>query len=265
MKYSIYDWFEDLKSMQWDDNNTNSNELRKWTNHFLGDGYYDQINNKVISLFDSLNKVDFDYLTDRMYSIWDELPSSKSKYIYSAISHSDFKNRGNLPNGLIVFSDLKKTKTITIHIIKEIVYYISYIGLPSVKLRTTDDQVYVLDKKWNFKNFNINDFDIKEGDEVKNGKYTTYITKCDISDKLDLSIQRVLNLYEPCITMDIGGYDSYKTGKFSISKLEEMLDDTLPSILPYLNYKKIIWDRSRFERRFNDDDSYDYTLKIILN
>jgi hypothetical protein len=64
--YSIYDWFEDLKSMQWSRKSINKSELKKWTEHFIGSGWYDKISDLVDNIFDSIRKVDIDYINDRM-------------------------------------------------------------------------------------------------------------------------------------------------------------------------------------------------------
>jgi hypothetical protein len=274
--YSIYDWFEDLKSMQWSRKSINKSELKKWTEHFIGPGWYDKISDLVDHIFDSIRKVDIDYINDRMLEVWDELPSEKEKYVMFAVAYGDYENFDKeidyRYNGLIsVMSpqDNDRKLDVIIHIIKDIIYPTTHIGSPSIWLRRTEEQEYVTDKKWNCENFNIDNYDFKEGQEFDNGesgrRSTTTIFKHELEKKKDYSPNKVIQMYKPCIVIEVGGYhDSHTTGKVKLSHLEPLLDDVLETILPDLNYEAVIWDKSRGKRRFTDDEFSDYTLKIIL-
>ena len=275
-EYSIYEWFEDLKSMQWNRENINESELKKWTEHFIGDGWYNKIKNRFLEIEKSLDKIDYEHIYDRLYELWDELPSKKKKSVYPTIAYGDinkydeeieYRFSGLLShnkNGLLSY---------IIHFVKELIYFTSFIGYPSVHLRTTKDQKNVLNKEWNCSNFNIANYMVKSGDEFvndvsmnrKRGNITT-IYDSDINNKKKFDINKYLEMYQPCITIDIGGYiDSHKTGKFDIYKVEDILDENLTVVLNNINYKAIIWDHSRYKRKFTDSYFSDYTLKIILN
>ena len=81
-------------------------------------------------------------------------------------------------------------------------------------------------------------------------------------------IPKILEMYKPCVTINIGGYhDSHTTGKMNLLKLESDLDEVLPTILPTLDYEEVIFDVSRDGRRFDTEnyEVYDYTVKILLN
>jgi hypothetical protein len=273
--YSIYDWFEDLKSMQWDKKPINKSELKKWSEHFIGSGWYDKISNLVDDIYNSFKSVDIDYIRDRMLEVWDELPLEKEKRVMFAVAYGDYKNFDNeldyKYNGLMPINNINDNSRkidIIIHIIKEIIYPTMYIGSPSVWLRRTPEQEYVTDEIWNCENFNIDNYGISEGSEFSNGlsgrRSTTTIFKYELKEKKIYTPDKVIQMYKPCVWIEIGGYDSHKTSKFKLSHIEPLLDDVLEIILPELNYEFIIWDKSRGKRRFEEDDFHDYTLKIIL-
>jgi hypothetical protein len=273
--YSIYNWFEDLKSMQWGRKSINKSELKKWTEHFIGSGWYDKISKKVDHIFNSIREVDINYVEMRMLDVWDELPANKDKYVVFAVAYGDYKNFDKeidyRYNGLITLmspQDDDKLDVI-IHIIINIIYPTTHIGSPSIWLRRTEEQEYVTDKKWNCENFNIDNYDFKEGEDFDNGaggrRPTTTIFRDELEEKKDYSLDKIIQMYVPCIVIEVGGHHgSHRTGKFRLSHLEPLLDDVIETILPTLDYEAVIWDKSRGERRFTDDEFSDYTLKIIL-
>ena len=45
-KYGIYDWFEDLKRYKWNQNQksmVSESSLKKWSDHFIGEGYWEKV------------------------------------------------------------------------------------------------------------------------------------------------------------------------------------------------------------------------------
>lgn len=278
-QYSIYDWFEDLKSFEWGHKKTTTSELKKWSDHFIGRGVFQEINNSVDKIMQSLKKVDLDYINDRLLDVFDTLPQQKESSAYLAVAYGDYKNfteeNRRKFNGLIYVSDPDKRKErIILSILKDIVFPTLYIGTyPSVNLRSSDDSEYVTSEKWQCKNFNIDDYQelgIREGAKVevehRGGKKEITIYDTDISTKRDYSIDKVMEMYRPCIVVDIGerGSDSIRTGKFSLKKLESSFDEVLPSILPTIDYEEVIWEFNRERRSFDTDEFHDYTLKILL-
>lgn len=282
--YGIHDWIEDLKSWEWSRSqhyNVNEASLKKWSNHFIGEGWYDKIDTLVEKMFKSLSKVDVDYIDDRMYDVYDQIPLEKEKWTICAIAYGDVRNY-NKPNryrynGLISVKEINERSKlrIIISIIKDIVFPTLNIGsYPSYFLRQSDESYYVTDKKWQCQNFNIIDYKemgieagkILDTDDYKGRKVT--ITESDIREKKDYSILKILEMYKPCVNINIGGYhDSHRTGKMNLLELEKDLDDVLPSILPTLDYEEVIFDVSRGNRKFDVEnyEVYDYTLKILLN
>lgn len=280
--YGIHDWIEDLKSWEWSRSqhyNVNEASLKKWSNHFIGEGWYDKINTLVEQMFKSLSKVDVDYIDERMYDVYDQIPLEKEKYTICAIAYGDVRNY-NKPNqyrynGLISVKEINERSKlrIIISIIKDIVFPTLNIGsYPSYFLRQSDESYYVTDKKWQCQNFNISDYKemgIYPGATFKSDeRRSVTITNGDIDELKKYSIPKILEMYKPCVNINIGGYhDSHSTGKMNLLKLEENLDDVLPSILSTLDYDEVIFDVSRGNRQFDVEnyEVYDYTLKILLN
>jgi hypothetical protein len=277
-QYSIYDWFEDLKRFQWARNQksmVNESSLKKWSDHFIGEGYWEKVKDLVDKMFVAMSKVDTDYINDRMYDVYDEIPGSKENWTMCCVAYGDYENH-NKPNnrkynGLLSVRNPKEGDklNIIISILKDIVNPTLSIGsYPSILLRRDDDQYYVTDKKWNCSNFNIDNYGIKVGDKFKGDeRRDVTIHNSDINKKKDYSVDKILDMYKPCVTINIGGHgDSHLTGKMNLKKLESDIDEVLPAILPTLDYEEVIFDSSRGDRHFDDDsDVYDYTIKILLN
>jgi hypothetical protein len=278
VEYSIYDWFEDLKRFQWAQNQktlVNESTLEKWTEHFIGEGYWKKVSGLVDKIVKSLQKVDIEYIEDRMLDVYDTIPSNKQRWTMCCVAYGNYENHdkpnNRKYNGLLSVPKPKEGDklNIIISILKDIVSpTLSIGGYPSIFLRRDDEQYYVTDKKWNCANFNIDNYGIKVGDKFKGDeRRDVTIHSSDIKSKKDYSVDKVLDMYKPCVTINIGGYsDSYLTGKMNLRKLESDIDGVLPSILPTLDYEEVIFDVSRGNRQFDDDsDVYDYTIKILLN
>ena len=277
-KYGIYDWFEDLKRYKWAQNQksmVSESSLKKWSDQFIGEGYWEKIKDLVDKMFIAMSKVDTDYINDRMYDVYDEIPESKDKWTMCCVAYGDYENHdkpnNRKYNGLLSVPKPKESDklNIIISILQDILNPTLRIGsYPSVFLRRDDDQYYVTDKKWNCANFDIDNYGFRSGDsfETSEGK-NSVIHNSDIDKKKKYSVDKILDMYKPCVTINIGGYsDSHLTGKMNLKKLELDIDEILPSILPTLDYEEVIFDSSRGDRHFDDDtDINNYTIKILLN
>lgn len=281
--YGIGDWIEDLKNWEWSRTqilNVDLVSLKKWSDHFIGEGYFEKILELTNRIIAALKKVDIEYIEDRMLDVYDKVPKEKNKWVMYCVAYGDYKkiNKANKHkfNGLISVRDIdERDKTrIIIHIMKEIVYPTLRIGgYPDYFLRQSDESYYVTDKKWQCQNFNIDDYKemgVFAGAEFDTDDYKgrkVRISEYEIDEKRDYSVDKILQMYKPCITIDIGSYtDSMQTGTMKLSDLESNLDEVLESILPYLDYEEVIWDKARFDRQFSEDTQiHDYTLKILLN
>jgi hypothetical protein len=281
--YGIHDWIEDLKSWEWSRTQNqvvNESSLKKWSDHFIGEGYYEKVVNNVDRIFEALKKVDEEEIHMRMYDVYDQIPSSKDKWTMCCVAYGDVENYNkpdrNKYNGLVTVKnkDSKDRLRIIIHILKDIVFPTLYIGTwPNMMLRQSDGSYYVTDKKWQCQNFNIDDYQemgIKSGaefdtDDYKGRKVTIY--QHDIDKKKQYSIDKIISMYVPAVVIEIGNRDnSIASGGINLKKIELMIDDALESVLPTLDYKEVVFDMARFDRQFDDDkDIYDYTVKILLN
>jgi hypothetical protein len=277
MDYGIYDWFEDIKSSQWGRSNNNLSEssLRLNTEHFIGEGYWQKITSLVDKMFNSLSKVDIETVNDRMYDVYDEIPSAKDKYSVLCIAYGNYENHDkpnkNKYNGLISVMNVNEESKLRIvkHILIDIISPTLNIGgYPNTMLRRSDEQYYVTDKKWNCVNFDIDNYGFKDGDEFPGDeRRSVTIYSYDIKNKKAYSVDKVLDMYKPSISINIGGYNnSHLTGKMNLRKLESDIDEALLSILPELDYEEVVFDMSRFDRVYDDDtDVNDYSFKILLN
>jgi hypothetical protein len=164
-KYGIHDWIEDLKSWEWSrpqQQSVNESSMKKWSDHFIGEGYYDKVSNHVNKIFEALRKVDEEEIHMRMYDVYDQIPSGKEKWTMCCVAYGDVENYDkpdrNKYNGLVTVrnKDEKDRLRITIHILKAIVSPTLYIGSwPNMMLRKSDESYYVTDKKWQCQKFNI--------------------------------------------------------------------------------------------------------------
>lgn len=279
-KYGIYDWFEDLKSWEWSRKTLTISDIKKWTEHFIGEGWFSKIEGVAESIIKALQKVNPYDVDMRMYDVYDRLPREKRKDTYLTVAYGNYGNvdKANKHkfNGLIyIKSTSEESKMrIMVHMIKEILMPTLYIGsYPSVLLRRSDESYFVTEKKWQCANFNIKDYEplgIYTGatgfdDDDWKGRKST-ISSYDILNKSKFSAEKVISMYRPCITIDIGGHsDSIQTGEMNLQKLESGIDLALEEILPSLDYEEVIFDKSRGSRMFDTESPiYDYTLKILL-
>lgn len=257
--FDIYEWFEELKSLQWNQK-INESELKSHSDHFIGQGWYDKIKEHVDKIFNALEKVDAQTIHERMYDVYDQIPFGKQKYTMCCVIYGDYdkineSNRRKF-SGLISIPNPKdklRKIDIIIHILKSIVHPTLSIGWPDMEIRTTEEERLVTNKRYQCQNFNINDY------EIFKNCHTTFINKIKT-----YNVNSFLKLYAPAIVIEISN-EPYMSGKMNLRKLEADIDEVLPSILPELDYEEVLFDSSRFDRLFDDDrDIYEYTLKILL-
>lgn len=288
-RYSIYDWFEDLKISQWSDNKKIAeSKLKKDSDHFIGPLVFDKVVGILKKFWVAFNKADAVNLHYRMYDVYDEIvPLSKEKYTIHCVAYGRYEEYNKKLSegkcsGLITVRNPEKNDYyhVLVHILMDIIYPTLFIGgYPSVPIRLSSDEIYVTDPKWNCKNFDISNYSIKENDMFDaNGNRLTggelirrrdvcVIFSSAIKNKKLYSVDKVISMYHPCLLVNIGGYEnSHLSGKMDLKKLEYLIDDALTSALPELDYADIQFDYSRHARSSEHDmDVYDYELKIFLN
>ena len=261
-EYSIFDFYDYLRNNHW--SNTDISNLERWTDHFVGDGWWIKIKSHVDRIFQVLSEVDLKHIKDAMLEIYDTLPDEKEKNIYCAVIYGDYekindsneyKYGGTMP---IFESDDMKRKSYILHniifeIVKPTVVYPSFRDT-EINFRHTTEAEFVTDKKWQCQNFDFSQFTALKDYEMRVLKL--------------YSPENVLSMYQPGIVIDIGGWsstDSHRTGQMSLLDLEKELDDRIDLITAELDYEEVLWPFSRDERYFDTSRPiYDYTLKILL-
>ncbi len=265
-KYSIYDFYNDIHYNS--DNKLDQSEIKHWVDHFIGDGWFDIINRHLSKAWEAMKKVDIDYVNDRLYEIWDDIPTDKDKWVTTSIIYGDYekidepnkrKYNGTMPVSNL--TDEKRYLMIMNEIIRDILAPTFKLGSwkDEIYIRQDESEEYVTDKKYQCVNFNIMDYEVVNSDVLSKHKYA-------IQKLQKYSPINILDMYVPCVLIDIGGHrDTHTSGTMNLKKLESDLDEVLPSILPTLEYDDVIFDMSREDRRFDDNrDIYDYTVKILL-
>lgn len=261
-QYSIFDFYDYLRNNHW--SNTDISTLERWTDHFVGEGWWNKIKTHVDRIFEVVSEVDLNHINSAMLEIFDTVPDEKEKNIYCAVLYGDYekindsneyKYNGTMP---IFESDDMKRKSYILHtIIFEIVRpTISYSKITGndIEFRLAPEAYYVTDKKWQCQNFDFSQFTELKDYEMKSLKF--------------YSPENVLSMYKPGVVIDIGGWsslDSRRTGEMSLVELEKELDDRINLITAEIEYEEVLWPFSRKERYFDTSQPiYDYTLKILL-
>ena len=262
--YSIYDWANDLISLR--TKSSDYSDLEKWTEHFIGSGYWNKIKSYVDSMFTTFSDINMKHIKDALLEVFDEIPEEKEKLIYCAVIYGDYeryslddnsiKYNGTMP--VIELTESKK-RFIIVSILLEIVNPTLKIGRSYSTIRKTNDQIFVTDEKWQCKNFDIRLYqnNIDDYDKVWSG---------DINKINKYSVDNIINMYRASVIIAIGGLGSnHNTGKMDLLKLENDLDQVIDLVTADLDYEDIIWDMSRGTRRFDTSNPIiEYTVKILL-
>ena len=120
--------------------------------------------------------------------------------------------------------------------------------------------------RYNMSECTCDDFDIdnfvKHGDIIGSRSTHTQVRTYDLKEKRKYSVKKVLDMYKPAIMIRING----DIINMNLLKLENDIDEVLPTILPTLDYEEVLFDSHRYSRSYNSNiDINDYTLKILLN
>lgn len=229
--------------------------MRKWSNHFIGDGWFDRIKDHINIFIKSLENVDLEYIDDRFYDIWDKYPI-KSKWINYSIISSDYKNETKYNSSFILRTD-KSIDYIICDIIYKILSETTSIRSPFEPyhdIRKTHDELYVTDEIYNCENFNIDNYpSLSDLPNYLLEKFKLY------------SPENILKTYRPAIFIKFGHHSERH---MYVKEIENDIDYILPSILPTIDYDEVIWDHGRYHRyhgsRYENFKIYDYTIKIVL-
>ena len=262
-EYSIFDWFEDLKRDNWNASNIERHKI--WTEHFIGEDWWDKITSHVDKIFKALSEVNIRHIKDAMLEVFDTLPEQKERNIYTAILNGDYekindsndlKFNGTIP--IMDLNDKNRKDYVIISILISMVYPTLYYSRfkEDAVLRDTKESEYVTDEKWQCQNFDFEQFH-------KTGHLRDY----EFSKVQKYSPENVLSMYRPGIVINIGGWgsDSIHTGKMYLEELEGALDAAIEVVESEVDYKEVIWPYTRGERHYDTSKPiYEYDLKILL-
>ena len=267
--YSIYDFFQELKEYLYSDNPIDMNRIKKWSDHFIGDGVYEKVLERTNKIFGALDMVDMGTIKDRLYDVFDEYPY-KNNYVMLCVMYGEAdRNIDDIQrkyNGSISISDTnseRRKNEISIYILKAIISPTLRYAYPSKDLRTSDEEVFVTDKKYQCINFDFTNYTTDLYNKTKDFTHYTNTIRFESILK-NYNIDKIIDIYMPGIFIEIGQKD-YAQDPINLKKVEKDFDDAMPSILSKLDYVDVIWDDSRGTRKFDDDmNIYDYTVKILL-
>jgi len=262
-EYSIFDWFEDLKRDNWNASNIERHKI--WTEHFIGEGWWDKITSHVDKIFKALSEVNIRHIKDAMLEVFDTLPEQKSRNIYTAILNGDyeriddsnnFKFNGTMP--IMDLNDKNRKDYVIISILISMVHPTLYYSRfkEDAVLRDTKESEYVTDQRWQCQNFDFEQFH-------KTGHLRDY----EFSKVQKYSPKNVLSMYRPGIVINIGGWgsDSRYTGEMYLDDLEAALDAVIEVVESEVDYEEVIWPYTRGERHYDTSKPiYEYDLKILL-
>lgn len=266
---SIYDFFEELKHLRWDDKFPVSS-ISLWSDHFIGEGWFDKVKSHIDRLFDVCQEVDLRHINDAMLEVFDTIPEGKERMVYTSVLYGDYKridepnNRskfnGTMPLMMSYDDPLAVQRRKNGIILGILIDMISpTLHQPGIKgdtlLRDTKESEYVTDEKWQCQNIQF--------EEVLRGKVSEYSMK----DYKKYSLDNILNLYRPGVVINIGGWgsESRYTGPMDLERLENSIDEVIDLVTADLDYEDVLWEYSRGERKFDTSQPiYDYEVKILL-
>ena len=258
LKYSIDDFWEDCIRHNRNMKTMSENFLEKYTDHFIGDGYYDILKDKTNRIYNILKNIETRDIELRMNSVSDEF-DVLTEVKLGMLHFDDGSSGGSLRD---VSKDVRDDFMVTIllDIIQPTLTYGDYQN----SLRNSTLSKYVLRPTHQCVTF-FQNRDIQTLIEMHGG----YSDKKKIEN---YNIDTIIAKFKPGIWINIGtrfaDYDT-KGKTFTYSAIEKELNNLLPGISNNLDIEEIYYEgipRERLKNRlFNlDMEIDDYALKIIL-
>jgi hypothetical protein len=215
-QYSIVDFSNDLKS----ERDFRENVLKMWVDHFIGKDYYDKIVNFVDNINSKLEKIDLMDIEDRLFYVFDQynVENSIQKVIFTSTHFNTDIIKGHVKNDKNYL-----IRTIILGII-----------IPTLDLRSTKDELYVLDKKWQCANI---DPKLSSGYENPFSELKT-IGRSFRSKKWlgKYSADNFLDMYKPGIKITLGCEYGSSPAIINFLKTKDLFNEVLPDIINDLTY-----------------------------
>jgi hypothetical protein len=254
--YSIYDFYYDLRH-----GDISEHQAKKYSEKFIAKGIYDRVDNFVEDMFETFEGIELEDIEYKLTDVTDNLEVETLTMFgilnceYTSLDR-DIQSRFNSVKG--VKNDNESRIETKFEILRDMIHptLTIYRLKGEIRLRTTAEEIYVLDDKFTCKNFDVSNLS-----DFRNINMELSSHKMNILKSYD--INKFFECYVPGIYIRLKNDDYSYT--MNLKKLESDLDKTLPRILSDIPHKEVIWGSSRFSRKFDDDtDIYDYTIKIIL-
>ena len=264
--FSIYDFLEWTRHNSWN-KSVDKSKLIEYTEHFIGSGQWNIIDNYFSRLFETLENVDIDYINDRLEEIFEEYPLHDMKYVIRSVAYGDIskfdQSSNHRYNGLMSVKETSEINKLNIivnflnKLLNECLIMIDFSA--TKKTRITPDELYVTSDEWSLKNFKDQKLEIMNVQEATQ----SWAYKKFLKLKEGFTIERCLDMFRPAIYISIGSY-KFMASKISHNKIRTELEDVLPSFLHDVKYDEIMWSMKKPQDNESDIEIYDYDLKILL-
>ncbi len=270
--YSIYEWYSFIHNAN--TMSINESSLKLWSDHFIGAGYYDKINNKIKKIFRDLDKVEIDDIDAIYIDIIDLLPynSHHTNYAIFSGNYKEDELKLNSVDNIKDTSDKTRLQVIC-GILGDIVRPTLFISVgrgsgQSELIRTTKEAEFVTSEDYqccNFrKNLSLYEIDLHKTTTFKNYDLNYFSLKTFEKYDIDKIIDYVKG----------GIFFSYRNSRTTMIDILKIYDESKykeETILSFLNKKGIDcyieYDREDYIKFNNPErmqsDSYD--IKIVFN
>lgn len=257
-EFSIYSFYD--KCSPWTKNG--GSEFLKWTDHFIGDGFYEKIRKRSDQITDVIKSIDKHNINARLNDIRDDLEISIEIYIgftnydgthgFSGTSYE--KSKSEISDYImkrILAEIIRPTIEITRHSSKT---------RQDISLRPNNMSKYVVNKEYQCVNF----FNSPTIQSITNEyMYGTEIKKLEKWD-----IDKFYQNFLPAVYFAFGDRRDHKE-KFSYRELEAKINNLLPALQYNLDIEETYYDNTRIgeldKRTFDMDiETNDYSLKFVL-
>lgn len=231
-------------------------DLKRYSNRFIGEGIYTRVNKLVDDMFSAFSKIDLDWIKICLDDFFDDYVEFERSIDLAIVSKDPRTLKANDDYNSISCLDenyIKSKKRIICKILLDMVHpTLSTYGYNSKQIRTTEEQIMVSDPKWNCVNFDIENY-MELDDSMK---FYTKMYKYNIED--------FFNCYNPAIYIEVRSHDYQSL--INLKKLEDSLDRSLYRLLKAIDYEKVLYDIPKEGRRIDDKETnvMDYNVKILL-
>lgn len=209
-EYDIFDFTNDLKMQR----PFSEKALKMWTDHFIGEGYYDRIIKFVDDVFLVLDKIDIYSIEDRLIDFFDQYDHDSQ--VKEVVLYGNYYDIGEDNRKLYSGGIYTKEKSYLIN--KIIIDIIN----PTLGLRENKDEIYVRDEKWQCSNI---DPKMTSGYDSARKRYL---------DKY--SVDNFFDLYKPGIKITLGQEFGSSAATLPMLEVGEKFKELMPLVIEEIEY-----------------------------